>query len=83
MEVGEIGELCTRGYLVMKGYWGDEEATLKAIDREGWMHTGDLAAFDHDGYCEIMGRSKDMIIRGGENIYPAEIENLLQMHPDI
>ena len=79
---GEIGELCTRGYSVMLGYWNNPEATDKAI-RNGWMHTGDLAVMDPEGYVAIVGRSKDMIIRGGENIYPREIEEFLYGHPDI
>ena len=80
--IGKQGELLTRGYLVMKGYWNDPERTAEAI-RGGWMHTGDLATIDADGYCRITGRSKDMLIRGGENIYPAEIEEFLSGHPDI
>lgn len=80
--VGEQGELCTRGYSVMKGYWDDEERTKESI-REGWMHTGDLAILDEEGYCSITGRVKDMIIRGGENIYPREIEEYLFRHPQI
>ena len=71
---GEKGEFCTRGYSVMKGYWADEERTAEAIDSEGWMHTGDLAVLDDEGYCNIVGRVKDMVIRGGENVYPREIE---------
>jgi fatty-acyl-CoA synthase len=74
---GTSGELCTRGYSVMLGYWGDDEATAEAIDAEAWMHTGDLATMDDDGYVNIVGRIKDMIIRGGENIYPREIEEFL------
>ena len=77
------GELCTRGYSVMLGYWDDEEATRAAIDARGWMHTGDLATMDDDGYVNIVGRIKDMIIRGGENIYPREIEEFLYTHPAI
>ena len=77
LPVGERGELCTRGYLVMRGYWGDPERTGEAIDAEGWMHTGDLATIDAEGYCEIVGRVKDMLIRGGENVYPREIEEFL------
>ena len=77
------GELCTRGYSVMLGYWGDETRTREAIDAEGWMHTGDLAILDAEGYCNIVGRIKDMVIRGGENIYPREIEEYLYRHPDI
>ncbi|MFG6137215.1 AMP-binding protein [Halomonas sp. B23F22_10] len=80
---GEPGELCTRGYSVMLGYWHNEEATAKAIDDAGWMHTGDLATMDDDGYVAIVGRIKDMIIRGGENIYPREIEDFLYTHPAI
>jgi fatty-acyl-CoA synthase len=81
--LGSPGELCTRGYSVMLGYWDNPEATAGAIDRAGWMHTGDLAVMDDEGYVNIVGRSKDMIIRGGENIYPREIEEFLFTHPDI
>ncbi|MGC6328639.1 AMP-binding protein [Rhizorhabdus sp. FW153] len=81
--VGEPGELCTRGYSVMLGYWDDPEKTAQVIDAEGWMHTGDLATIDEQGYCRIVGRIKDMIIRGGENIYPREIEEHLLTHPDV
>jgi fatty-acyl-CoA synthase len=77
------GELCTRGYSVMLGYWDDLEATRAAIDEARWMHTGDLATMDEEGYVNIVGRIKDMIIRGGENIYPREIEEFLYTHPDI
>jgi fatty-acyl-CoA synthase len=77
------GEFCTRGYSVMLGYWDDEERTAQAIDKGGWMHTGDLATMDADGYCNIVGRIKDMVIRGGENIYPREIEEFLYRHPAI
>lgn len=77
------GEFCTRGYSVMNGYWNDPERTAAAIDAEGWMHTGDLAVMADDGYVEIVGRIKDMVIRGGENIYPREIEEFLYTHPDI
>ncbi len=80
---GETGELCTRGYPVMLGYWGDEARTREAIDAAGWMHTGDLATLDDAGYCRIVGRIKDMVIRGGENIYPREIEEFLHRHPAI
>ncbi len=80
---GERGELCTRGYSVMLGYWNNEEATRAAIDAGRWMHTGDLATMDDDGYVNIVGRIKDMIIRGGENIYPREIEEFLYAHPDV
>jgi fatty-acyl-CoA synthase len=82
LPVGQQGQLLTRGYLVMKGYWNDPEHTADAI-RDGWMHTGDLATIDAEGYCRITGRAGDMLIRGGENIYPAEIEELLATHPDI
>jgi fatty-acyl-CoA synthase len=80
---GTPGELCTRGYSVMRGYWNDEEKTKEAIDRGRWMHTGDLATIDQDGYCNIVGRIKDMVIRGGENIYPREIEEFLYRHPKV
>ncbi|ATD69983.1 MULTISPECIES: AMP-binding protein [Gordonia] len=79
----ETGELCTRGYSVMTGYWNDPEKTAEAIDADGWMHTGDLAEMDDAGYVRITGRIKDMVIRGGENIYPREIEEFLYTHPDI
>jgi fatty-acyl-CoA synthase len=80
---GETGELCTRGYSVMLGYWNDEVRTKEAIDSAGWMHTGDLATIDAEGYCRIVGRIKDMVIRGGENIYPREVEEYLYRHPEI
>ncbi len=80
---GTPGELCTRGYCVMAGYWNDPEKTAEAIDADGWMHTGDIAVMDEDGYVAITGRIKDMVIRGGENIYPREIEEFLYSHPDI
>ncbi|MCY4659916.1 MAG: AMP-binding protein [Acidobacteria bacterium] len=80
---GDRGELCTRGYVVMLGYWNDEAATSAAIDAARWMHTGDLATMDADGYVNIVGRIKDVIIRGGENVYPREIEEFLYTHPDI
>ena len=83
VERGEPGEFCTRGYSVMLGYWDDNEKTAEAIDGDGWMHTGDLAEMRDDGYCNIVGRIKDMVIRGGENIYPREIEEFLYTHPDI
>jgi fatty-acyl-CoA synthase len=83
MQRGEIGELCTRGYAVMSGYWNQPDKTAEAIDAEGWMHTGDLARMDEDGYLVIEGRIKDMVIRGGENVYPREIEEFLYTHPDI
>ena len=80
---GTPGELCTRGYSVMRGYWDDAERTSEAIDAAGWMHTGDLATVDDEGYCNIVGRIKDMVIRGGENVYPREIEEFLYRHPKI
>ncbi len=80
--IGERGELCTRGYSVMQGYWSDPDTTRQSI-RDGWMHTGDLAIIDEDGYCRIVGRVKDMIIRGGENIFPREIEDFIFRHPDV
>ena len=80
---GEPGEFCTRGYSVMLGYWDDPEKTREAVDADGWMHTGDLAVMREDGYCTIVGRIKDMVIRGGENIYPREIEEFLHTHPDV
>ena len=80
---GETGELCSRGYLVMRGYWNNEEATRQAVDAARWMHTGDLATIDEEGYVNIVGRIKDMIIRGGENIYPREVEEFLYTHPDV
>jgi fatty-acyl-CoA synthase len=83
VERGHSGEFCTRGYSVMIGYWNDPERTAEAIDEQGWMHTGDLAEMDVDGYVNIVGRIKDMIIRGGENVYPREIEEFLYGHPDI
>jgi len=83
VELGAPGELCTRGYSVMLGYWEDRERTEGAIDRARWMHTGDLATMDGEGFVKIVGRSKDMIIRGGENVYPGEIEEFLFSHPAI
>ncbi|HEV8039231.1 MAG TPA: AMP-binding protein [Bryobacteraceae bacterium] len=81
--VGEQGELCTRGYLVMKGYDQEPEATKRAVDEDGWLHTGDLATMRPDGYFRVTGRAKDMIIRGGENIYPREVEEFLYTHPKV
>jgi fatty-acyl-CoA synthase len=81
--LGESGELCTRGYGVMRGYWDDPERSADAIDAAGWMHSGDLATIDEQGYCTIVGRLKDMVIRGGENIYPREIEEFLLRHPKV
>ena len=80
--VGQTGELCTRGYSVMRGYWGDDERSAECV-REGWMHTGDLATIDAEGFCNIVGRLKDLVIRGGENIYPREIEEFLFRHPKV
>lgn len=83
VERGQPGEFCTRGYSVMLGYWDEETKTREAVDAEGWMHTGDLAVMREDGYCTVVGRIKDMVIRGGENVYPREIEEFLYTHPDI
>ena len=83
LERGDTGEFCTRGYSVMRGYWEDPERTDEAIDADGWMHTGDLAVMDEDGYVRIVGRIKDMVIRGGENVYPREVEEFLYTHPDV
>ncbi|MGW0390655.1 AMP-binding protein [Streptomyces sp. NPDC003042] len=80
---GAPGELCTRGYSVMLGYWAEPEKTAEAVDPAGWMHTGDLAVMDEDGYVSITGRIKDMVIRGGENLYPREIEEFLHTHPHV
>jgi fatty-acyl-CoA synthase len=80
---GEPGEFCTRGYSVMLGYWNDREKTGEAIDDAGWMHTGDLATMDTDGYLNIVGRIKDLVIRGGENVYPREVEEFLYSHPAV
>jgi fatty-acyl-CoA synthase len=80
---GAVGELCTRGYSVMRGYWEEPERTAEAVDAAGWMHTGDLATMDAEGYVSIVGRSKDVVIRGGENIYPREIEDFLRGHPGV
>jgi fatty-acyl-CoA synthase len=83
VERGQPGEFCTKGYSVMLGYWEDEAKTAEAIDEDGWMHTGDLAVMREDGYCTIVGRIKDMVIRGGENVYPREVEEFLYSHPGI
>ncbi len=83
LPVGERGELCTRGYSVMRGYWDDLDRTKEAVDTDGWMHTGDLAIIDAEGYCNIVGRVKDMLIRGGENIYPREVEEFLLQNQSI
>ena len=80
---GQPGEFCTRGYSVMLGYWSDDERTRDAVDADGWLRTGDLAVMREDGYCQIVGRIKDMVIRGGENVYPREVEEFLHTHPDI
>ena len=80
---GQTGEFCTKGYSVMLGYWNDVEKTRESVDADGWMHTGDLAVMDENGYCSIVGRIKDMVIRGGENIYPREIEEFLYLHPAV
>jgi fatty-acyl-CoA synthase len=80
---GERGELCTRGYSIMLGYWAEPEKTADVLDAAGWMHTGDIAVIDAEGYCNIVGRIKDMVIRGGENVYPREIEEFLYRHPKI
>jgi fatty-acyl-CoA synthase len=80
---GTAGEICTRGYSVMLGYWDEPEKTAQAIDQAGWMHTGDLATMADDGYVNISGRIKDMVIRGGENVYPREIEEFLYTHPSV
>jgi fatty-acyl-CoA synthase len=80
--LGQKGELCTRGYSVMQGYWDDPQRTAEAV-RDGWMHTGDLATIDEQGYCNIVGRVKDMVIRGGENVYPREVEEFLFRHPKV
>ncbi len=81
--VGQTGELCTRGYSVMQGYWGDEERTSESIDSHGWMHSGDLAVIDDEGFCNVVGRVKDMVIRGGENVYPKEIEDFFHKNQKI
>ena len=81
--IGKQGEFCTRGYSVMQGYWNNSEATDKCLDDNGWLHTGDLAVFDEEGYCRIVGRLTDMVIRGGENIYPREIEEFIYSHPSV
>jgi fatty-acyl-CoA synthase len=83
MPAGAVGEILTRGYHVMKGYFGNPAATTEAIGATGWLHTGDLGSMDERGYCRIQGRLKEMIIRGGENIYPREIEQVLHAHPGV
>jgi fatty-acyl-CoA synthase len=81
--IGQAGDICTRGYAVMRGYWNDPERTAETVDADGWLHSGDLGVMDPEGYVEVVGRLKDMIIRGGENIYPREIEEFLFTHPAI
>jgi fatty-acyl-CoA synthase len=81
--VGERGEICVRGYSVMLGYWDDEQRTAETIDGEGWLHSGDIGIMDEEGYVQVVGRIKDMIIRGGENVYPREVEEFLYTHPAI
>jgi fatty-acyl-CoA synthase len=83
MPRGTAGEILTRGYCVMLGYWGDPQLTSEAVDQAGWMHTGDMGVLDEEGFCNIVGRIKDMVIRGGENIYPREIEEFLYSHPAV
>jgi fatty-acyl-CoA synthase len=83
VEREQPGELCTRGYSVMLGYWEEQEKTDEVLDRARWMHTGDLAVMDEEGYLRIVGRIKDMVIRGGENLYPREVEEFLYGHPDV
>tara|TARA_R110002110_G_C13470525_1_gene720920 strand:+ start:31091 stop:32776 length:1686 start_codon:yes stop_codon:yes gene_type:complete len=83
VETGERGEICTRGYSVMRGYWNDEQRTQETIDRAGWLHSGDIGVMDEEGYVQVVGRIKDMVIRGGENVYPREIEEFIYTHPDI
>ncbi|KAL4446717.1 hypothetical protein ABPG77_007961 [Micractinium sp. CCAP 211/92] len=83
LPLGTVGELRVRGYAVMRGYWGDEGSTAAAIDEDGWMHTGDLASIDEEGYCSVVGRIRDVVIRGGENIYPREVEEFLHGHPAV
>lgn len=80
---GETGEICTRGYMIMRCYYNNPVPTDKAIDKEGWLHTGDLGTLDEEDYCEITGRLKDMVIRGGENVYPREVVEFLYTHPAI
>jgi fatty-acyl-CoA synthase len=81
--LGQVGEICFRGYHVMQGYYGDTEATAAAVDTKGWLHSGDLGSMDAAGYVQITGRLKEMIIRGGENIYPREIEDFIFTHPKV
>ena len=81
--VGEKGEICTRGYSVMRGYWNDDKRTAETIDKAGWLHSGDIGVMDAEGYVQVVGRIKDMLIRGGENVYPREVEEFLYTHPKI
>ena len=83
LPIGARGEICTRGYSVMRGYWNDEERTRETIDEAGWLHSGDIGIMDDEGYVQVVGRIKDMLIRGGENIYPREVEEFLYTHPKI
>jgi fatty-acyl-CoA synthase len=83
LPIGEQGEVCARGYMVMKGYDDEPEATARAIDRQGWLHTGDIGVMNDKGYIHLTGRAKDMIIRGGENVYPREVEEFLYAHPKV
>jgi fatty-acyl-CoA synthase len=83
VEMGETGEMCIRGPCVFKGYFNEPEKTAEVVDGDRWYHTGDLASMDESGYVKIVGRAKDMIIRGGENIYPAEVESFLLKHPSV
>ena len=83
MPRGERGEFCTRGYSVMRGYWDDQKRTRETLDDAGWLHSGDVGVMDEEGYVRIVGRIKDMIIRGGENVYPREIEEFLFTHPKV
>jgi fatty-acyl-CoA synthase len=81
--IGEPGDICTRGYAVMEAYWNDPQQTAETVDKDGWLHSGDIGIMDEDGYVSVVGRIKDMIIRGGENVYPREIEEFLYTHPQI
>jgi fatty-acyl-CoA synthase len=83
MPIGSKGEICTRGYSVMRGYWNDKERTRETIDEAGWLHSGDIGIMDSEGYMQVVGRIKDMLIRGGENVYPREVEEFLYTHPKI
>ena len=83
LPIGEKGEICSRGYCIMRGYWGEQDKTNETIDKSGWLHSGDLGVMDFEGYVKVVGRIKDMIIRGGENIYPQEVEEQCLFHPAI